>query len=419
MKYDIEEIFQQFQKSRSDIELPIEDIKSKLEPFVSKIVLYGAGSAGIAFLYYLRDIGVFPKFFVDGDICKHGTFVEGLEVISIDSIKLRLAEDALVIVTINTDGKRYCKSFDEELRTGGHIGVHKTLADAGYPNVIDYTWFRRCHRLFTRDKYNLPSCSDVELMLENKERITEVFHHLADEKSKETFYKIVKFRMLDDTIEVPTLRQDNQYFEYDIYNKIDDEVFVDCGAFNGITLNTFLKNNESKFDSYYAIEPDVANYNKLLRYTDTLDAKTVKKIIICNKSVYDDKTLSINLYELNGPGTFASEIGKHISKTICIDALLEGKRATMIKMNIEGCELKALEGAKNTITKYNPALAVAGYHKTWDLWEIPELILKYNPKYKMILRSYMNHISFVYYAIPKDRMYVSVNSKKTKGELLL
>lgn len=403
MKYNIEEIFEEFEKNRSSIEMSIEDIQKKLQPFINKIVLYGAGSAGIAFLYYLRDIGVFPKFFVDGDNRKHGTFVEGLEVISIETIKERVSKDALVIVTINTDGKKYCKSFDEALRVGGHIGVHKTLKDAGYNNVIDYTWFRRCHQLFTQDKYNLPSCSDVELMLENKGKIQKTFECLADEKSQETFYKIVKFRMLDDSIEVPTLKQDNQYFEYDIYNKIDNEVFVDCGAFNGITLNTFLKNNESKFDSYYAIEPDVANYNKLLSYIDTLDAETAKKIMVCNKSSYDNKTSSINLYELNGPGTFASEIGKYISKTVSVDSLLQGKRASMIKMNIEGSELKALEGAKQTIAKYKPVLAVAGYHKTWHLWEIPELILKYNPEYQIILRSYMNHISFVYYAISHSR----------------
>ena len=66
-------------------------------------------------------------------------------------------------------------------------------------------------------------------------------------------------------------------------------------------------------------------------------------------------------------------------------------------MNIEGSELKALAGAQETIKKYKPALAVAGYHKTWDLWEVPLVIRRYDPGYRINLRSYMNHLSFVYY----------------------
>ena len=57
-----------------------------------------------------------------------------------------------------------------------------------------------------------------------------------------------------------------------------------------------------------------------------------------------------------------------------IDDLVDADGATYIKMNIEGCELQALRGAQRVIRESHPKLAIAGYHKTWDLWEVPKLI---------------------------------------------
>lgn len=61
--------------------------------------------------------------------------------------------------------------------------------------------------------------------------------------------------------------------------------------------------------------------------------------------------------------------------------------------------MPALKGAGQTIADYKPKLAIAGYHKTWDLWEVPLLIHDICPTYRFYLRSYMNHVSFVYYGI--------------------
>ncbi len=397
----IEDIFLEFNKNNHEI--TIAEMKRDINPYLDKILLYGAGSAGIAFLYYLREVGIEPVYFVDGNPQKKGSVVEGVEVIAISDIINKVGSDALIIVTINTDGKRYCKSFDEALRVGGHTGVHQSLREAGLSRVIDYTYFRRCYSLFVGDKYNLPSCSDVFLMQKHINDIVKVFDYMADDLSKETFCKIVKFRLVDDSIDVPTLKQDDQYFEYDIYKKIENETFVDCGAFNGISLKTFLKNNPTGFNHYYAIEPDNKNYRDLTEYLLSLDNDIKEKITVKNTALYDEDTAEIMLYELSGPGTFISDIGKLNSPSISIDKLLDGKKATMIKMNIEGSEMGVLRGAEKTIKNYAPIVSVAGYHKTSDLWEIPLLLKNMRDDYSIYLRSYMNHISFVFYAVPRER----------------
>jgi len=392
----IDNIFEEFAKKRSETEISIEQMKSDIGDMKDKIVLYGAGSAGIAFFKYIEAIGLRPRFFSDGKPEKQGEYCMGVEIISPEDIVKRLGENALVIVTINTDGKRYCKSFEEALRIGGHSGVHTRLKEAGCKNVIDYTYFRRCYGLFKCDPYNLPSCSDVDIMVKNKELISEVYEWLDDDLSKETYEKIVRFRLLDDSLEIPTLSQDSQYFEPEFYTKKTDECFIDCGAFNGISMKTFLRINDSTFERYYAFEPDNINFNELEKYVSGMSDEIINKTELFCAAAYDVNGTG-TMYALNGPGSFMADIGNEDVVTVTIDTALKGRKATYIKMNIEGSELKALAGAQETIKKYKPALAVAGYHKTWDLWEVPLVIRRYDPGYRINLRSYMNHLSFVYY----------------------
>lgn len=393
---EVSKIFSEFEAIRAKIEISIEKMKEDLGDRIDKICLYGAGSAGIAFLAYLRDVGIEPRYFVDANSNRWGDFCEGIEIISPQKIVDLLGEDALVIVTINTDGRRYCKSFEEALRKGGHAGVHNTLRECGVKNDIDYTYFRRCHKLFHGDPYNLPSCSDIYCMVAHKADLEEAYSYLSDDLSREVFLKILRFRLIDDSLEIPTLPQDKQYFEYELYSKRNDEVFIDCGAFNGISAKTFLKENNNQFEGYYGFEPDRQNFEALEKFRNELSSDIRAKMKLYKKAVYDHDE-GITLYELNGPGSFVADIGKQKVETVKIDDVLNGAKATYIKMNIEGSELHALRGAAETITVHKPRLAVAGYHKTWDIWEIPKLIKKYDSSYRIYLRSYMNHISFVFY----------------------
>ena len=87
-------------------------------------------------------------------------------------------------------------------------------------------------------------------------------------------------------------------------------------------------------------------------------------------------------------------------KVVSLDDFLNGQEATYIKMDIEGAELKALKGAKNTITKYKPKLALCIYHKPLDIIEIPLYLKTIEPRYKFYLRHYSNfHTETVLYAI--------------------
>ncbi len=68
-----------------------------------------------------------------------------------------------------------------------------------------------------------------------------------------------------------------------------------------------------------------------------------------------------------------------------IDSLIDD-RITLLKMDIEGAELHAIEGCRNIIEKYTPKLYICAYHRNEDMFSLPIKILEYNPNYKIYFR---------------------------------
>ena len=94
----------------------------------------------------------------------------------------------------------------------------------------------------------------------------------------------------------------------------------------------------------------------------------------------------------NGPGSkvsmedFPEAGGK--TTTLAIDDYVSRQQLTkvdFIKMDIEGAETFALEGAANTIRKFRPKLAIALYHSAEDFERIPKFIDSLGAGYKFYL----------------------------------
>jgi hypothetical protein len=62
------------------------------------------------------------------------------------------------------------------------------------------------------------------------------------------------------------------------------------------------------------------------------------------------------------------------------------EKVTFIKADIEGAEMEMLKGAKETILKNKPKLAICIYHSDEDMLQIAEWIHNIVPEYKLYVR---------------------------------
>ncbi len=61
-------------------------------------------------------------------------------------------------------------------------------------------------------------------------------------------------------------------------------------------------------------------------------------------------------------------------------------------------------GARQTIERHAPVLAICLYHKPADVWDLPLLVRDLNPAYSLYLRRYSDERwETVCYAVPEDR----------------
>jgi FkbM family methyltransferase len=173
---------------------------------------------------------------------------------------------------------------------------------------------------------------------------------------------------------------------------------LDCGAYTGDTLEQFDKITTGRFKKVYSFEPDQRNFTMLREVAKSISSE---KIVPINAGVYR-KSGKLRFAETGNIDTHISEDeDATMLPVVSIDEFVIGKEApTFIKMDIEGGEVDALEGGRNTISNYKPKLAIAVYHKAEDLWDIPLLIQQMNPKYKLYLRHYTDGlVDTVCYAI--------------------
>lgn len=176
---------------------------------------------------------------------------------------------------------------------------------------------------------------------------------------------------------------ERQYFDLEILPHAEEEVFVDCGCFDGKTSRLFTRWCNNKYAHIYAFEPDKENYikceNELVDLSD--------KITLFNYGVWNkNETLQFDARARSN--SLVSETGSSQIDAKRLDDVLGDKKITFIKMDLEGSEYCALEGGAHIIRIQRPKLAISVYHKPEDIVEIPKLILSYNPEYKFYLRHY-------------------------------
>lgn len=186
--------------------------------------------------------------------------------------------------------------------------------------------------------------------------------------------------------------RNNQGQYFDFFGPNDNEVFVDCGCFDGSTCYKFAGWCGAKgYDHIYSFEADPKNYEKSKKLLEPLGkcdlypygtADVKKKVFFAAEAFETSCVISREEAEKR------NFEGVEEIETVALDDILEGKRVTFIKMDVEGAEYEALLGARKLIMENRPRMAISVYHKYEDFVTLANLVLEMHPDYRIAFRHY-------------------------------
>lgn len=230
----------------------------------------------------------------------------------------------------------------------------------------------------------------------HRQEFEQTYQWLADDLSRKTMIAFLNGHVNLHTFPMDDVKDVSpQYFAADIIKLSDYETFVDCGGYDGDSVKEFVHQTNGKFNKIYVFEPDTKMLPNLEDRIKDLD-----NCVIFPKGTFNQT--GVIGFNNEGCGMITNNPSDNTIETVQLDDVVVDE-VTFIKMDIEGAELAALEGAKKLIEQYRPKLAVCVYHRREDLITIPQLIRSMFSGYKFYLRGYFSYVSeVVLYAIPAE-----------------
>lgn len=220
-----------------------------------------------------------------------------------------------------------------------------------------------------------------EYMLTHFDELERVYKLLADEQSKRVYENVVAFKITGDIKLLKACETTPTEAYENILKPGKEEIYVDLGAYTGDTVRELLEHTNSKYEKIYAVEPNKRNFRKLSEY-----ALDMPNVTLVHAAVWNEDTELI-FSKGGGRMPHLSDSGI-VTPAVCVDSLLDGGKCTYIKMDVEGAEARAIEGAKATIASCMPKLNIALYHRTEDIFSLPLMINSLCPEYKFYIRHF-------------------------------
>lgn len=344
------------------------DLWSYLKTADKPIVLYGMGNGADKIYNELKNNGIeIDGIFATAEFVRQKT-VYGFPLVDYSVIKQKFGS-VIVLVCFGTNR---AEVFEEINRISKEQELY-------FPDVPVYG----------EDIFNL------QYAKENRKRLIDVYSRLADEKSKKTFENTVYYKLTGKCeylydCEVSVDEPYENFFKLD-----NNETYLDLGAYNGDTLLDF-KSRVKNYKNIIAVEPNFRSFGKLKE--NTADFSNTEYV---NVFISDQKKI-IEISRGKGRGT--AQIGSGVKvEADSVDNIVGDNLITLLKADVEGEEINMLKGAENTVKKCLPKMQIACYHRSDDLWTIPEAVLNITNDYDI----YMRHFPYLpawdtnFYFVPK------------------
>lgn len=239
---------------------------------------------------------------------------------------------------------------------------------------------------------------------QNQEECRAVRSMLADDKSRR-IYDTVLNNYSEGCFWCQSIFENNPYFENDLIEGLSSRDSVAfAGAFNGKHIDRMLSNNPNV--KVHAFEPNRKWYDYLChKFSDRHNVNIHDAVLwnVNDQLRFDGDVANAGLDA--HVVTCDEECGDEVVKSVALDTIAEEEDVTLIALDVEGSEGRALRGAEKIISGSRPNLAVCLYHKLSDFVEIPQLIEKLSGgayRYHVKQHSCISAIETVLYAIRKD-----------------
>lgn len=335
------------------IEINEKDVWQKLKEDGKPTVIYGMGDAAERIIKILQENGIEPD-----DIFASDEFVRGHSFLGKKVLKY----------------SQICEKYED---------FNIVLAFATHiPDVLNrIKQMNTEHSVFAPD---IPVAGNGlftgKYFEEHRADFQQVYDRLADDESKKAYENVLKFKISG---KVDYLYSCNEYDKGKIYKDIlklkSDETIIDCGAYDGDTIREFTASTDGKYNHIYALEPDGKNFKKLCRNTNGMQG-----LFLYNAGAWC-KNETLFFEKKAGRNSKLSSVGEP-TEFKAIDDLINDDSVSLIKMDIEGAELKALCGCEKTIKRCKPKLYICAYHRNEDMFTLPQKIWELNKDYKVYFR---------------------------------
>jgi FkbM family methyltransferase len=179
-----------------------------------------------------------------------------------------------------------------------------------------------------------------------------------------------------------------------------DEVLLDGGAHHGSVTQAFDTQTGGSFRRIVAIEPDPTNRASLEAATQSWLPNDPRVTVL--DCALGEREGEAPFHDGLGYASQLSDTGSMRVAVRTLDAL--GIAPSFIKLHLEGAELPALKGARQTLLSNRPIVAATVYHNADGTWRTPLWLMQTLSDYRFLFRAHSwCGTGAVIYAIPNER----------------
>lgn len=346
------------------------------------VTLYGGGDMGRMARSYYQTLGYDVARLLDRDAqtLRNDPFWAGIEILHPDDVPARMRQETQLILCIATI------PFKQ---------VEAALIAEGWSDIVPFYDVAESQR----DRHPLSNgWFATTLDARDFRQTAAVLASWGDDISRAHHIQFLAWRVLRQEWvfdHAPVTGHDRFFIPEIIARAGRLRLCIDAGAHLGQVTRKLAALNATSH--IIAIEPD-AGHRKAMEVMLTDIERRVTVLPVALADVPGERIFHAGI----GYASQLSPTGQDTVRVVTLDSL--GFAPDYVKLHLEGTELPALKGARATLLRHRPILAVTTYHNADGIWKTPAWLMEHLPGYRFLFRTHSwCGTGAVVYALPEEK----------------